>query len=169
MGNSKRMYENDNIIVSWDGEKCMHSGECVKACPGVFNPDRRPWIDLSQDTDENTVEAIKGCPSGALQYKIKNEGEKELLKIVFEPESKRSAAYECEDFVGECTYSESPGLWIIDHTSVNPEYKGQGIGSKLVLELIEEARKNDLKIMPLCPFAAKEFREHPEYGDVLKK
>ncbi|MBA3516700.1 MAG: N-acetyltransferase, partial [Rhizobiales bacterium] len=32
-----------------------------------------------------------------------------------------------------------------------------------------DARGEDFKIYPLCPFAAAQFRKHPEYGDVLSR
>ena len=57
---------------------------------------------------------------------------------------------------------------IIDHTGVPDAYRGQGIGKKLVEHAVGDARKNGWKIMPLCPFAAAQFRRHSEWADVLK-
>lgn len=74
-----------------------------------------------------------------------------MVKIVYEPENNRVAAYDGGVFIGESTYSKSENLWIIDHTQVESNYGGQGIGSKLVAKLVEEARNNNTKIMPLCP------------------
>jgi len=56
---------------------------------------------------------------------------------------------------------------IIDHTEVPPVFRGQGIGEALVTRAVEDARKKGLKIRPLCPFAAAQFRRHPEWSDVL--
>ena len=58
-------------------------------------------------------------------------------------------------------------LFIIDHTEVGPELKGKGAGKKLLEQAVLFARKNDLKILPLCPFAKSVFDKTPEYGDVL--
>ena len=58
---------------------------------------------------------------------------------------------------------------IIDHTGVPDAFRGQGIGAKLVQRAVEDARAADKKIIPLCPFAAAQFRRHPEWADVLKK
>ncbi len=92
-----------------------------------------------------------------------------MIKIIHEKDEKRSAAYDGDKNIGESTYSESKNLWIIDHTFVEEEYGGQGIAGKLVEKLVEEARKADIKIIPLCPFAEREFRNKPEYRDVLSK
>ncbi len=61
----------------------------------------------------------------------------------------------------------SPTLIIIDHTHVSESLRGQGVGALLVKKTVEYARENNLKIVPVCPFAKKEFSEHSEYKDVL--
>lgn len=58
---------------------------------------------------------------------------------------------------------------IIDHTGVPDAFRGQGVGQRLVTRAVEEARAADKKIIPLCPFAAAQFRRHPEWADVLKQ
>lgn len=90
-----------------------------------------------------------------------------MIKIVYEVENNRSAAYDGKKEIGESTFSKSSTFWIIDHTFVEDEYGGQGIASKLVAEVVEQARNNNLKIMPLCPYAKKEFDKRPEYADAL--
>ena len=57
--------------------------------------------------------------------------------------------------------------FIIDHTEVDERFGGQGLGKKLVLEAVAFARKNELKIIPLCPFAKSVFQNMPELADVL--
>ncbi|MEZ4320954.1 MAG: GNAT family N-acetyltransferase [Myxococcota bacterium] len=68
----------------------------------------------------------------------------------------------------EMTYSKAgEHLIIIDHTGVPDAYRGQGVGVKLVTQAVEDARASVTKILPLCPFAAAQFRKHPEWADVL--
>ncbi len=57
---------------------------------------------------------------------------------------------------------------IIDHTEVPEAFRGQGAGLRLVTRAVEDARAAGKKIIPLCPFAAAQFRRHPEWADVLK-
>ncbi|MBP1045151.1 N-acetyltransferase [Enterococcus sp. BWM-S5] len=72
--------------------------------------------------------------------------------------------------IGEMTWSNAgEEMMIIDHTFVDPQYRGQGLAEKLVLNGVEKARKENKKIIPLCPFAKKEFDTKSEYGDVLRK
>jgi len=58
---------------------------------------------------------------------------------------------------------------IIDHTEVPDAFRGQGVGARLVMRAVEDARAAGKTIIPLCPFAAAQFRRHPEWADVLKK
>lgn len=57
---------------------------------------------------------------------------------------------------------------IIDHTLVPDAFRGQGVGLKLVQRGVDDARAAGKKIIPLCPFAAAQFKRHPEWADVLK-
>lgn len=58
---------------------------------------------------------------------------------------------------------------IIDHTEVPDAFRGQGMGQRLVEHAVEQARAAGKTIIPLCPFAAAQFRRHPEWSDVLRK
>jgi phospholipase/carboxylesterase len=69
----------------------------------------------------------------------------------------------------EMTFTKvGQGTIIIDHTGVPDVFRGQGTGLKLVTRAVEDARAAGIKIIPLCPFAAAQFRRHPEWADVLK-
>ncbi len=41
---------------------------CFKGLGEVFNPQRRPWIDMTHADTEKIKQQIKQCPSGALSY-----------------------------------------------------------------------------------------------------
>lgn len=71
--------------------------------------------------------------------------------------------------IGEMTWSNAgEKMMIIDHTFVDPAYRGQKLAEKLVYEGVQKARREEKKIIPLCPFAKKEFDTKPEYKDVLR-
>jgi predicted GNAT family acetyltransferase len=70
--------------------------------------------------------------------------------------------------IAEMTYSKAGETKIIiDHTEVSDAGRGKGYGKQLVKEGVEFARENDLKIMPLCPFAKAIIHKTPEFQDVL--
>ncbi len=56
---------------------------------------------------------------------------------------------------------------IIDHTDVDERLRGTGAGRMLVQAAVAWARKENARLMPLCPFAKSVFDKTPEYHDVL--
>ena len=69
---------------------------------------------------------------------------------------------------GKMTYTwAGDSKFIIDHTEVSPDFNGKGVGKKLLMAAVEYARTNDLKIIPLCPFAKSVFDKTPDIRDVL--
>jgi hypothetical protein len=69
---------------------------------------------------------------------------------------------------GEMTYVwAGDKKFIIDHTEVSEAYAGQGVGKQMLLAAVDYARKNDLKIIPLCPYAKSVFDKEESLRDVL--
>jgi predicted GNAT family acetyltransferase len=72
------------------------------------------------------------------------------------------------DPAAQLTYSRAGDTMIIlDHTEVPDIYRGRNIGVALVARAVEDARRGGVRVVPLCPFAATQFRRHPEWHDVL--
>lgn len=68
----------------------------------------------------------------------------------------------------EMTYSKAgTSRIIIDHTGVPKELGGLGVGTALVRRAVEDARRDGIKIIPLCPFAKAQIEKHTEWQDVL--
>jgi uncharacterized Fe-S cluster protein YjdI len=63
-----REYRNDEISVRWYAKRCIHSAACIRIAPGVFDPRRRPWIDLERGDVDRIKAAVDACPTGALEY-----------------------------------------------------------------------------------------------------
>lgn len=78
-----------------------------------------------------------------------------MIKIVFEPEKNRSAAYDEEKCIGQCVYTIHDSIWTIVHTEVDSNYGGQGIARKLVNQVIQEARNQNVKVDATCSYAKK--------------
>lgn len=84
-------------------------------------------------------------------------------------QSKGRYVYRSGDDEAEMTLSKAgAGLWIIDHTGVPDAFRGQGVGAALVARAVADARAAGVSILPLCPFAAAQFRRHPEWSDLLQ-
>lgn len=68
----------------------------------------------------------------------------------------------------ELRYFEGPqGVVTIDHTETPRPHRGRGIAGSLVARAVSDFRKDGKKVIPACPFAYRQFREHPEWSDLL--
>ena len=63
-----RLYEGDGIRVVWDATLCIHTANCLRAAPAVFDTSRRPWVDVTAADAPTIAQAIEACPTGALRY-----------------------------------------------------------------------------------------------------
>lgn len=70
--NIKKEYTNGEITVVWQSGKCIHSGNCVRNNPDVFQPKEKPWIKIDASSSDKIIETIQKCPSGALSYYTNN-------------------------------------------------------------------------------------------------
>ncbi|GGZ14640.1 N-acetyltransferase [Echinicola pacifica] len=81
----------------------------------------------------------------------------------------RFIAMEDEEEAGIMIYSMADDfLMLIDHTEVNPDYRGQGIGKVLLMNLVDYARDHNYNVIPQCPFAKSLFQEEEKIKDVLR-
>ena len=72
------------------------------------------------------------------------------------------------EWVAELTYTRTgENTIVIDHTEVDPKFRGENIGEDLVAAAAAYARENGLKIKLDCPYAKKVFDAKPEYQDLL--
>lgn len=79
------------------------------------------------------------------------------------------AAYVDGVEAGKITFVKSSAEFIIaDHTEVNDAFRGQKIGNKIVEQMVEHARENKIKILPLCPFVKSVFDKDGTISDVRK-
>ena len=68
----------------------------------------------------------------------------------------------------DLTYSiTSPVLVIADSTRVPDSLRGTGAGLALVTRLVQDARAEGFRIMPLCPFVNAQRKRHPEWVDAF--
>ena len=61
-------YPGEGIAVHWEPKLCIHVANCIRMLPGVFNPEARPWVDVTGADADAIAEAIEMCPTGALRY-----------------------------------------------------------------------------------------------------
>ena len=94
-----------------------------------------------------------------------------MSEIHREQDGRRGAFFIVSDGkrVAEQTFTLRQGgkAMSIDHTEVDASLRGQGIARQLTLAAVDWARRQKLKILPICPFAKAVFDRDPSLHDVL--
>lgn len=62
----KKSYSNGEVTISWEPEKCIHSGICARTLPNVYKPKEKPWITIENASSEELIQQVALCPSKAL-------------------------------------------------------------------------------------------------------
>ena len=77
----------------------------------------------------------------------------------------RIAGIEAE---AELTFTHrAPGVISADHTGAPEIMRGTGVAAALVDRLVEDARSEGFKIVPMCSYVGARYAKHPEWRDVM--
>ena len=72
--------------------------------------------------------------------------------------------------MGEMVISISGKNLTVYHTEVSAKAEGKGVAKKMLLAMVEHARKNSLHVIALCPYVHAQFKRHPqEYADIWER
>lgn len=91
--------------------------------------------------------------------------------LTLDPEIRENGArhryeLEIEGHIAFVLYKREPGVITFVHTEVPKELGGKGVGSRLAKHVLEAARADGVKVVPMCPFIAAWMKRHPEYDDL---
>jgi uncharacterized protein len=87
--------------------------------------------------------------------------------VVNVPEASRYELRAGGRMVGEVAYRRRNGRIVFLHTEVDEAAEGRGFAGRLVDTALEDARREGLEVVPLCPFVASYIQDHPEYQDLV--
>lgn len=65
-----KKYTRDNVTIIWKPDQCIHSTKCWKGLIEVFNPRKKPWIDMNGAPLQTIIDQVAQCPSGALSCEV---------------------------------------------------------------------------------------------------
>ncbi len=65
-----KSYAGKDITILDNRGVCCHDGSCTELSPGVFDADKRSWINPDGAGVKEIVATIEKCPSGALSYTL---------------------------------------------------------------------------------------------------
>lgn len=77
--------------------------------------------------------------------------------------------FHVDGLIPKVEYIRAKDRIFLTHTEVPEELAGQGIGSLLIKAVLEEVERQELTLVPLCPFVAGYIKEHPEWKKLVLK
>ena len=86
------------------------------------------------------------------------------------PGEHRFEAYVDGALAGFSAYVESHGTLNFLHTEVDDAFEGQGVGSALVRQSLDQLREREgVRVTASCPFVRAWMRKHPEYLELGRR
>jgi predicted GNAT family acetyltransferase len=83
------------------------------------------------------------------------------------PDEQRYEAVVDGEVAGFTAYRAQPGLIAFVHTEVEDAFAGHGVGSILIREALDDARRRGVEVLPFCPFVNSFIAEHREFVDLV--
>ena len=87
--------------------------------------------------------------------------------MIDNPEASRYELDDGDTLIGVAAYHLRDGAIVFTHTEVSDDYEGQGAGSQLAREALDDVRRRGLGVVALCPFIAGWIERHPDYADLV--
>ena len=91
------------------------------------------------------------------------------VSIVHNPERRRYEAYLGDELAGFSNYRLRDGIIDFVHTEVDDAFEGEGVGSTLAREALDDVRREgSRKVVASCRFIKSWIEDHPDYADLLE-
>lgn len=89
------------------------------------------------------------------------------LRVADNPDEDRYEVFADGELAGFAVYRLRPGRLSFVHTEIDDRFEGHGLGSTLISEALDDARKRGLSVLPFCPFVNGFIERHREYVDLV--
>jgi predicted GNAT family acetyltransferase len=90
------------------------------------------------------------------------------VSITDAPDSRRYEARVGGELAAIAEYLPAEGTVVFTHTEVFDGFEGRGVASALIRSALDDVRRKELSVLPVCPFVAQFVERHPEeYADLV--
>ncbi|WP_217473950.1 GNAT family N-acetyltransferase [Stutzerimonas stutzeri] len=71
--------------------------------------------------------------------------------------------------LGLAEYQPDGSRRVFTHTEVDQSLEGQGMGSLLIREALDDTRRQGKRIVPVCEFVAAYVKKHHDWDDIVER
>lgn len=69
--------------------------------------------------------------------------------------------------IGHASYRPAGDAVRIVHTEIARQYEGRGLAGVLAKSMLDDLRKRQIAVIPVCSYIVTYIRRHPEYADLV--
>jgi predicted GNAT family acetyltransferase len=84
------------------------------------------------------------------------------------PEADRYEITVDGELAGFAQYEPHGSLRTFTHTEIDDHFAGRGLATELIAAALDDVRRQDGRIVAVCPFVRAFLDEHREYGDLVE-
>lgn len=89
------------------------------------------------------------------------------LRVRDDPAGQRYVVTVAGEAGGLLEYRLDGGRMSMVHAEVEPRFRGGGVASTLVRGALDDVRRRELAVVPLCPYVVSWLERHPDYRDLI--
>ncbi|WP_298227004.1 GNAT family N-acetyltransferase [Gryllotalpicola sp.] len=92
-----------------------------------------------------------------------------MSEIAVRPEAAESSYVISVDGVdaGDAQYADVDRTRVFLHTTITPEFEGQGLASQLVAAALTDARAQGMRVVAVCPYVRTWLERHHDFDDIV--
>lgn len=75
--------------------------------------------------------------------------------------------FQIEGLIADADYRKIDDVMVITHVGVPYPLEGKGIASQLVEKMLQDIKRQNLKVKPVCPFVVAYIKRHPEWQEIV--
>ena len=89
------------------------------------------------------------------------------VRVERDDEANRYEMFVGDALAGYVEYHLRPGRIVFIHTIIDPDFEGQGLGTRLARYVLDDAVARGERIVPRCPFIAAYLRRHSGWEEFV--
>lgn len=89
------------------------------------------------------------------------------FSVAEQPDRGRYELTRSDELISYALYEREGDVVAVPHVETRPDLRGHGMADRLMEGLLADLRARGERVLPLCGWARRYVRDHPEHHDLL--